>query len=70
MDRRKADLLRDSWITVRAIDVLGDYDKASRWLRQPNRALGGEAPAAILVSEEGARQVDEILGRIELGVYS
>jgi putative toxin-antitoxin system antitoxin component (TIGR02293 family) len=43
---------------------------AARWLRRPNRALGGERPLDLLTSDAGARVVEQVLGRIEHGVYS
>lgn len=53
-----------------AILVLGASEKANRWLRKPNRALEGAVPVDLLISETGARQVEEILGRIEYGMFS
>ena len=53
-----------------AIRVLGESEKANRWLRKPNRALDGSIPIELLISETGARQVEEILGRIEHGMFS
>lgn len=53
-----------------AIRVLGASEKANRWLRKPNRALEGSVPIELLISETGARQVEEILGRIEYGMFS
>jgi len=49
---------------------LGDRERAIRWLRHPNRALGGLAPVAAIDTELGARQVENILGRIAYGGIS
>lgn len=51
----------------RAREVLGPgaYD----WLTTPNRALGRK-PTELMGTEEGARQVLGVLGRIQEGVYS
>jgi putative toxin-antitoxin system antitoxin component (TIGR02293 family) len=57
-------------IAAQAVQVLGSEERASLWLRRPNRALGGEPPIGILDTDLGARQVEEVLGRIEHGVYS
>jgi uncharacterized protein (DUF2384 family) len=38
-----------------ATDVLGSKEKAVRWLREPNRALGSHVPLELLDSEIGAR---------------
>lgn len=42
----------------------------SKWFLRPNRSLGGEAPMKLLDSDMGARQVEDILGRIKEGVFS
>ena len=57
-------------IAARAVEVLGSEGKASRWLRRPNRALGGKPPVALLDTDLGTQQVEAVLGRIEHGVYS
>jgi uncharacterized protein (DUF2384 family) len=44
--------------------------RALRWLKRPNRALGGLAPVSALDTEVGARQVENILGRIAYGRVS
>ena len=53
-----------------AVEMIGDADKAIEWLRTPNRALGGERPLDQLDTDPGARQVEDVLGRIAYGVYS
>jgi putative toxin-antitoxin system antitoxin component (TIGR02293 family) len=63
-------LFRLARLAAQAVEVLGSEDKASRWLHTPNRALGGEAPLTLLDTDLGARQVEDLLGRIEHGVYS
>jgi putative toxin-antitoxin system antitoxin component (TIGR02293 family) len=63
-------LYRLARITATALNVFGEEEKARRWLLKPNRALGGETPLALLDTDAGARQVEEVLGRIEHGVVS
>jgi len=63
-------LFRLARVAAQAVEVLGNEGKASRWLHTPNRALGGESPLALLDTDLGARQVEDVLGRIEHGVYS
>jgi putative toxin-antitoxin system antitoxin component (TIGR02293 family) len=53
-----------------AVEMIGDAEKASTWLRTPNRALGGDAPVDRLDTDLGARDVENLLGRIAYGVYS
>jgi putative toxin-antitoxin system antitoxin component (TIGR02293 family) len=57
-------------IAAQASEVLGGEEKASSWLHRPNRALGGKPPLELLDTDLGSRQVEEVLGRIEHGVYS
>lgn len=50
-------------------DVLGDAEVAREWLKSPNRALAGSTPLDYADTEPGAREVEELLGRIEHGVF-
>lgn len=49
--------------------VFGDDLKAHRWLRKPKRALDGATPLAFLASEVGARTVEQMLHRIDDGLF-
>jgi putative toxin-antitoxin system antitoxin component (TIGR02293 family) len=49
---------------------LGDHQVALEWLKRPNHALGGVAPLAIVDTELGAREVENVLGRIGYGGVS
>ncbi len=63
-------LYRLARIVALADESLGGRDRAVRWLKRPNRALGGVAPIAAIDTEPGARQVENILGRIAYGGIS
>jgi len=63
-------LYRLARIVAIADEYLGDHDRALRWLKHPNRALGGIPPIAAIDTEVGARQVENILGRIAYGGIS
>jgi putative toxin-antitoxin system antitoxin component (TIGR02293 family) len=63
-------LYRLARIVALANEYLGDHGRATRWLKHPNRALGGLAPVAAIDTELGARQVENILGRIAYGGIS
>ncbi len=54
----------------RAAQVFGGEEEAAAWFVDPNLALGDEPPLALADTEPGARAVDDLLGRIEYGVYS
>lgn len=63
-------LARVAGIVLRTLELFETPEVAARWLRRPNRALGGERPLELLASDAGARAVEQVLGRIEHGVYS
>lgn len=58
-------LFRLARIHGRAAEVLDGPAAATRWLRRPQRALGGEVPLALLDTDAGALAVERLLGRIE-----
>ena len=63
-------LYRLARIVAIANEYLGDHQRALRWLKRPNHSLGGIAPVAAIDTELGARQVENILGRIAYGGIS
>ncbi|HHB12412.1 MAG TPA: DUF2384 domain-containing protein [Chromatiales bacterium] len=63
-------LYRVAHIAALAEQALGSRERAARWLNTPNQALGGVSPLSLLDTEVGARQVEQILGRIAYGVFS
>lgn len=63
-------LYRLARIVALARESLGADEVALRWLKRPNRALGGVAPVTAIDTEVGARQVENILGRIAFGGIS
>ena len=63
-------LYRLARIVALANEYLGDHGRALRWLKHPNRALGGIAPVSAIDTELGARQVENVLGRIAYGGIS
>jgi putative toxin-antitoxin system antitoxin component (TIGR02293 family) len=63
-------LYRLARIVALAKNYLGDEETALRWLKRPNRALGGASPLASVDTEPGARSVENVLGRIAYGGVS
>lgn len=63
-------LSRITRITARAAETLSSQENAVAWLREPNGALAGQTPLDLLRSGEGAVLVEQILGRIDHGVYT
>jgi len=43
---------------------------AAAWLRGPAKALGSKTPLELARTEIGARAVEDLIGRLEFGVYS
>ena len=63
-------LYRVARITLLAVDVLGSLVKAREWLYKENQALDGDSPVSLLDTEIGGRQVEELLNRINYGIFS
>jgi putative toxin-antitoxin system antitoxin component (TIGR02293 family) len=63
-------LYRLARIIALAKQYIGDEGAATRWLKRPNRALGGNIPLELLDTELGARAVENVLGRIAFGGVS
>lgn len=56
-------------ITQQTIDLFEDTKKALQWLQTPKNSLAGITPLAALSTDEGTKQVEEILYRTEYGIY-
>ena len=63
-------LLRVGSLFDRAVEVLGSEDAARTWLKTPRSALDDRSPLESADTEPGAREVEDLLGRIEHGVFS
>lgn len=62
-------VVRFARLLGKAIQQFGEED-AKRWLNSPQFGLGGAVPLEYAKTEVGARAVENLLGRIEHGVYS
>lgn len=47
----------------------GDQDAARAWISKPNKALGGMTPLKFAGTETGTREVEDLIGRLEHGVF-
>jgi putative toxin-antitoxin system antitoxin component (TIGR02293 family) len=63
-------VMRLSRLLEHATKVFGDIERARAWLKFPQRGLGNEVPLDYAETEVGAREVDDLLGRIEYSVYT
>jgi putative toxin-antitoxin system antitoxin component (TIGR02293 family) len=55
---------------ARATHTLGSQQAAETWLENPQRALDGKSPIDLLTTAPGAQLVEELLLRMEFGVYT
>jgi putative toxin-antitoxin system antitoxin component (TIGR02293 family) len=63
-------LYRMARLYALARNVTGGEDQARDWLRAPQYGLGGQTPLESMLTEAGAREVEDLLGRIEHGVLA
>lgn len=64
-------LVSISRLLALAIDLFGGrVENATRWFTAPNRALGMRAPIDVARTAIGSREVEDLIGRLEHGVYS
>ena len=64
-------LLRIATVFEQAVGLFeGDVPAALAWLRTPKKALGQQSPWTYARSELGAREVLDLIGRLEYGVFT
>ena len=63
-------LARLARLVIRTAEVLGSRAGALAWLTTSNRALDGLSPARLVSTDAGVILVEEVLGRVEHGVFS
>jgi putative toxin-antitoxin system antitoxin component (TIGR02293 family) len=57
-------------ILTTASDVFGSQSEAEKWLTTPAVALDQRRPVDLLSSPAGVEMVEQLLGRLEYGVYT
>lgn len=71
LTREESDrLARIARVGLWAQETFGEKEKAIAWLRRPNRALQGSRPIDLLDTDDGARLVEQVIGRLAYGVFS
>jgi putative toxin-antitoxin system antitoxin component (TIGR02293 family) len=64
-------LLRIGTVYEKAVELFnGDIPAAVQWLTTSKKALGGETPLRYSRTGPGAREVENLIGRMEYGVFS
>ncbi len=62
-------LVRLAELYARASHVMGSDALAKQWMQTPREAFGGRTPFEMAASELGAREVEDLLLRVEHGVF-
>jgi len=64
-------LLRLARLFSRALELFnGDHDAATEWLTKRKIALGGAVPLELAQTDIGAAEVDNLIGRLQHGIFS
>ena len=63
-------VVRFARLMGKAVEVFESEEAARAWLSAPQHGLGGEMPLDYAMTELGAREVENLLGRIDHSVYS
>lgn len=63
--------MENSELLCKVIELFdGDTKAAMTWMSTPRAALANQTPHEYSRTEEGAREVKDLIGRIEHGVFS
>ncbi|HOV85962.1 MAG TPA: DUF2384 domain-containing protein [Syntrophobacteraceae bacterium] len=54
----------------RAVEVFKQPELGRKWLKEPAWALGDVPPLEFAATELGAKEVEDLLGRIEHGIFT
>jgi putative toxin-antitoxin system antitoxin component (TIGR02293 family) len=64
-------LLRVSSLFEKSVDLFeGDVAAAVNWLTSPKKALNRQTPLLYARTEVGAREVEDLIGRLDHGIFS
>jgi putative toxin-antitoxin system antitoxin component (TIGR02293 family) len=70
LDRTTSErLVRLAGLYARAAEVIGDERLARQWMQTPREAFAGKTPFEMAQTELGAREVEDLLLRVEHGVF-
>ena len=62
-------LMRVAQVFAHASSIFDSEREAVTWFSMPNAALSGEPPMSWLDTDAGVHHVDDVLTRLEFGVY-
>lgn len=63
-------VIRFARLMALAVEVMGTPEHARQWLKRPQQGLANNIPLDYALTEVGAREVEDLLLRIEHGVYT
>lgn len=63
-------IVRYARLMGKAVEVFENEESARAWMSSSQYGLGGETPLDYAMTELGAREVENLLGRIDHSVYS
>jgi putative toxin-antitoxin system antitoxin component (TIGR02293 family) len=71
LDRTASSLIIEvARVLEHAYRVFDEIEKVKRWLSKPSKSLHGESPLSLFSTLTGIGMVEDVLTRIEEGVYS
>lgn len=71
LDKRTSSLVIEvARVLEHTYEVFNDKEQVKRWLSKPNKALHGNTPLSLFSTLTGISMVQDVLTRIEEGVYS
>jgi putative toxin-antitoxin system antitoxin component (TIGR02293 family) len=71
LDSKQSDrLIMIAKVCAHALNVFGSKEKTKAWLKTPNVALSNKKPIDMLKNSLGCSLLDEVLYRIEYGIYT
>jgi putative toxin-antitoxin system antitoxin component (TIGR02293 family) len=71
MDKRTSShALEIAKVMQHAFEVFEDEEKLKHWVNKENKALNGTKPVLLFSTLTGLNMVNDVLGRIEEGIYS
>jgi putative toxin-antitoxin system antitoxin component (TIGR02293 family) len=71
LDRTASSLIIEvARVLEHAYRVFDEKEKVKRWLSKPSKSLHGESPLSLFSTLTGIGMVEDVLTRIEEGVYS
>ncbi|MET3112291.1 putative toxin-antitoxin system antitoxin component (TIGR02293 family) [Pedobacter sp. CG_S7] len=71
LDKRASSLVIEvARVLEHTYRVFNDKEKVERWLSKPSKALHWESPLSLFSTPTGIGMVEDVLTRIEEGVYS